>query len=344
MQKTFKKKISNLNFKDLLQDHSLSGQNQQQNQFDNPLLSREQKVDHFIQKKAQRRKLGQLKLGQKINETIQLNNQDIIRNIRKYSGNNKIKQSNASFDQNKALLQQTYVNFLKTQFEINIYRTEDVPDFIIKEIQSNSSKICKGKISPGFQSFNDYCIVSRIIDTCPPIIGGFAFLYITKREDGSILNVYSFCSNKGQGNRLMDSVKNLAEWLEVSSISLYPLMEAIPFYEKHGFKKKNDSQYSLYYSLSQQDIQKSPIFNNREIADINYQKNPFQKYEPDHKKFLQTHSLLQTDFTKSTTKEPEYLSSLRIYDDINYSDYNDTVGIMNDDDMQLIFSSSSKQK
>ena len=272
MQKTFKKKISN--DIDFLQD--FSSQNQQQNQFDNqflttrslgqlklnqkinetiqlnnqdPLLSREQKVDHFIQKKAQRRKLGQLKLGQKINETIQLNNQDIIRNIRKYSGNNKIKQSNASFDQNKALLQQTYVNFLKTQFEINIYRTEDVPDFIIKEIQSNSSKICKGKFSPGFQSFNDYCIVSRIIDTCPPIIGGFAFLYITKREDGSILNVSSFCSNKGQGNRLMDSVKNLAELLEVSSIQvLYPEDEAISFYKKHGFDGKNgsmDMQYSV---------------------------------------------------------------------------------------------------
>ena len=136
MQKRFKKKKSNPTFINFLQDSS--SQNQQQNQFDNrflttgnlgqlklnqkinetiqlnnqdPLLSREQKVDHFIQKKAQRRKLGQLKLGQKINETIQLNNQDIIRNIRKYSGNNQIKPSNASFDQNKALLQQTYVNF-----------------------------------------------------------------------------------------------------------------------------------------------------------------------------------------------------------------------------------------
>ena len=295
MQKTFKKKTSNLTFKDLRQDHSLSGQNQQQNQFDNPLLSREQKVDHFIQKKAQRRKLGQLKLGQKINETIQLNNQDIIRNIRKYSGNNKIKQSNASFDQNKALLQQTYVNFLKTQFEIDIYHTEDVPDFIIKEIKSNSSKICKGKFSPGFAFFSHYCIVSRI-DTSPPIIGGFVFLYITKRKDGSILNVSSFCSNKGQGNRLMDSVKNLAEMLEVSSILLSPLPEAISFYKKHGFKKKNEYQNELYFSVSQED--------NGEITDINSQKNPFHKYEPNDKKFLQTHSLLQTDFTKSTTKEP----------------------------------------
>ena len=154
----------------------------------------------------------------------------------------------------------------------------------------------------------------------------------------------SFCSNKGQGNRLMDSVKNFAEKLEVRSISLLPLPEAIPFYEKHGFKKKNEYQNELYFSVSQEDIQKSPIFNNREITDINSQKNPFQKYEPNHKKFLQTHSLLQTDFAKSTTKEPEYLSSLRIYDDINYSDYNDTVGIMNDDNMQLIFSSSLKQK
>ena len=217
-----------------------------------PLLTREQKVDHFIQKKAQRRKLGQLKLGQKINQTIQLNNQDIIRNIRKYSGNNQIKPSNASFDQNKALLQQTYVNFLKTQFQINIYHTEDVPDIIKKEIQSNSSKICKGKFSPGFQSFTNYCIVSSIIDTSPPIIGGFVFLYITKRKDGSILNVSSFCSNKGQGNRLMDSVKNLAGLLGVSSIQvLYPEHEAISFYEKHGFNGKNGSQNQLYYSLSQ---------------------------------------------------------------------------------------------
>ncbi len=338
MQKTFKKKISNQTLQDLRQDHSLSGQNQQQNQFDNPLLSREQKVDHFIQKKAQRRKLGQLKLGQKINRTIQLNNQDIIRNIRKYSGNNQIKPSNASFDQNKALLQQTYVNFLKTQFEIDIYHTEDVPDSIIKEIQSNSSKICKGKFSPGFPFFSDYCIVSSIIDTSPPIIGGFVFLSITKGKDGSILYVSSFCSNKGQGNRLMDSVKNLAALLELSSILLSPLPEAISFYKKHGFKKKNEYQNELYFSVSQEDIQKSPIFNNGEITDINSQKNPFQKYEPDHKKFLQTH------FTKSTTNEPEYVSSLKIYDDINYSDYKDTVGIMNDDNMQLIFSSSLKQK
>lgn len=128
------------------------------------------------------------------------------------------------------------------------YHTEDVPDSIIKEIQSNSSKICKGKFSPGFAFFSHYCIVSRI-DTSPPIIGGFVFLYITKRKDGSILNVSSFCSNKGQGNRLMDSVKTLAKSLEVSSIQvLYPEDEAISFYVKHGFNGKNGSM-DMYYSV-----------------------------------------------------------------------------------------------
>jgi hypothetical protein len=124
--------------------------------------------------------------------------------------------------------------------------------FLTDNSNDFANTICRGVVSPTYiadvQAIEPILTIVRSLDADDKIIfDAFAQSLVTKSKGSADLHIFTICTRVGSslGRILMDNIEvYVKKYIEINSISLDSVPEAIGFYEKLGFKNEPEEDLS----------------------------------------------------------------------------------------------------